>query len=166
MESHTTGKTNETLSNLRRLLDAGKYREAGELIRHCGVTSGDLTNAYGVVLMRSGETAKAVDLYRSLVASAGVSMRADAPTLFKTNFAAALLVNGNVSGCESVLDEIGHEDNAGVIRLRQTIRRWKRSLPIWRRIWLTVSGEAPQQTVTLDFAPSDQLADTSLRPAA
>lgn len=156
----------EMLAVLAQKLNAGKVREAADQLRHYGTGSHELMNAYGVILMWSGDTAKAVDVYRHLVMGGGVSLRSDLPVLYKTNFAAALLLNGNVSGCQGVLDEIDQEHNAGVIRLRLAIRRWKKSLSPWRRLWFMLSGEAPKQSVTLNFPPGDLLSETVLRPAA
>ncbi|HUU99297.1 MAG TPA: hypothetical protein VM487_26490 [Phycisphaerae bacterium] len=160
-------KVSEVLALVQKLLDAGKPKEAVELIRRFGTGSPEVSNAYGVSLMRAGEIAKAIEVYRNLVISeSGVCLKINAPTLFKTNFATALLLAKNVSGCLSVLQEINDEQNAAVMRLRAAITRWRQSLTWWQRLWFELSGEAPDQAVPLDFQPGELFDTRELRPAA
>ncbi|MCZ2075704.1 MAG: hypothetical protein LC130_11990 [Bryobacterales bacterium] len=80
-------------------------------------------------------------------------MREDVPTVFKTNFAAALLQAGNVDGCLGVLAEVG-EGHAAIDNLKAAIDRWKKSLTLWEKIrWYM--GDPPDRPVVLDFPPGD-----------
>ena len=56
----------DVLALVQKLLDAAKPKNAIELIQRQGTRSAELTNAYGVALMRAGETAKALEVYRNL----------------------------------------------------------------------------------------------------
>lgn len=160
-------KVSDVLSLVHKLLDAGKPKEAVELIRRFGTGSSELSNAFGVSLMRSGEIAKAIEVYRNLVINeSGVCLKRDAPTLFKTNFATALLLAKNISGCLSVLQEINDERDAGVTRLRAAITRWKQSLTWRQRLWFKLYGDASDKAVPLDFQPGELFETPELRPAA
>jgi hypothetical protein len=160
-------KVSDVLALIRRLLSESKPKEAIDRIRRFGATCPELSNAYGVCLMRAGETAKAIELYRNFcIGEGGVCLRPDVPIVFKTNFATALLLAGNVAGCLSVLQEISREHDAGVVKLRVAIARWKRSLTWLERCWFAMSGEAPKRPVVLDFPPGDLDEPRELRPAA
>jgi hypothetical protein len=157
----------EMLATIGKLLDDGKSRQSLEAIRRFGVYSPDLVNAHAVTLMCAGEPAKAVDLLRHVVLHAGgVTFKEAVPLLHMTNYATALLLSGNVAGCEAVLDEIHDQQNPAVVRLREVIARWTHTLPWWQRIWFRLSGEAPNQPITLPCKPSELLAGDDLRPAA
>ena len=160
-------KVSDVLAEIQKLFDTGRSKDAAELIRRFGTRSPAVGNAYGVALMRSGAADKAVEVYRNLVLSeSGVCLRSDVPTLFKTNFATALLLATNVSGCLSVLREINDVQNPEVIRLREAIAQWKRTLSWWQRLWLKIAGEAPGKTVHLGFSPGRLDDPRQLRPAA
>jgi hypothetical protein len=157
----------DVLALVHQLLDAGKASEAVELLRQSGKGSPELSNAYGVSLMRAGEITKAIDVYRSLCLSEnGVCLKTDLPTRYKANFATALLLAKNVSGCLSILGEVDDEGDPGVLRLRAAITRWSQSLSRWRRFWFKVFGEAPEGVVPLDFEPGELSDPSRLRPAA
>lgn len=164
---HNPEKTSETMALVRKLLELGKPQEAAEVIRQFGAASSELRNAYGVCLMRIGQAAKAVELYRKLVMDEkGINLKRDMPTIFKANFATALLLTRNAAGCLSVLDEMGDSSHPAVVKVRDAVARWRRSLGWWRRIWFAMYGSAPTAPVVLDFAPGDLDDRQSLRPAA
>ena len=164
---HNPEKVSEMLALVQKLLAVGKPKDAVELLRRFGSGSPELRNAYGVSLMRAGEVAKAIDVFRSLVISgSGVCLKTEAPTPLKTNFATALLLAKNVSGCLSVLREINDERDAGVMQLRVAIARWKRSLTWWQQLWLKVSGEAPEKPVVLESQAGALFETREVRPAA
>ncbi|HUW83548.1 MAG TPA: hypothetical protein VMZ31_12215 [Phycisphaerae bacterium] len=164
---HNSEKTSETVALVRKLLELGRPQEAAEVIRQFGAASAELRNAYGVCLMRTGQTGKAVELYRKLVMDEkGINLKRDVPTIFKTNFATALLLARNAAGCLSVLDEMADSRHPAVVRVRDAVARWRRSLGWWRRVWLAMYGSAPATPVVLDFPPGDLDERPSLRPAA
>lgn len=133
------------------LLESGRVREALEAVRTNASSDPALKNLFGVCLLRAGQADDAVKLYRQLVmSSAGLTLRPEAPVLFKLNFATALALNGQVAGAVSVLDEIADESHPGVQRLREAIAVWRSSLP-WHRRLLWRCGLEPQQPFLLGF---------------
>ena len=149
------------------MLDVGKAKEAVELVKKYGTGSSELSNAYGVALMRAGEAAEAVAAYRGVcLCPNSVCFKADVPTVFKVNYATALLLDKNVSGCLTVLSEIRQEQDPYVQRLRAAIRRWRRSLGWWKRLAFAWYGAEPDRPVKLDFQPGELVVERELRPAA
>jgi hypothetical protein len=164
---HNSKQAGGAFAVVRTLLDAGKPQDAADALRRFGTGSLELGNAYGVCLMRAEDFHRAVEVFRSLVLSdGGVCLRADVPTAVKTNYATALLLAGNVSGCLFTLQEIGQEQDPTIIRLRAAIDRWLASLTWWQRLWFKAAGEAPAKPVPLDFAPGELFEKRPLRPAA
>lgn len=139
------------LSKVENFLQEGRPEEALELFSRNKLKSSWVTNANGVCLLRLDRAQQAVNLFRGLALSPGVvTLRTDAPNVFKTNFAAALLASNNVGGCLSVLHEINDEQNPVVQRLRAAIQLYRKRLPFWKRVqWLM--GMPPDGSVTLDF---------------
>ncbi|MFH1748860.1 MAG: hypothetical protein ABIG44_17645 [Planctomycetota bacterium] len=160
-------KVSDVLALVQKLLNIGKPKEAVELVRKYGTGSSALSDAYGVALMRSGETAKAVEVYRGLcINESGFALKQNLPTNFKTNYATALLLAKNVSGCQSLLAEINQEQDAYVQKLRAAIGRWRRSLGWWKRLAFDWYDAEPDKPVPLDFQPGELVVTPELRPAA
>ncbi len=144
------------LERVRQLLDDGKPDKAVEILRRAGSDSPVVRNAYAVCLMRMGETEKAVTVYRRLLLpDDGVVLRHDAPVLFKTNFAIALLLENNVAGCIDILNDMKDERSPGVQRLRDAVARWRKSVGWFRWLAVTRFGMSVTRPVTLDFAPGE-----------
>src|SRR5262249_50255293 len=102
-------------------------------------------NARGGCLLRLGEAGRALDLFRGLVqGSMGLSLKEDAPTTFKTNYATAQLLAGNLTGCIVTLGQIQDEGHPSVKRLRAAIRRWEQSLSFWSKIRWFLGGDVGQ----------------------
>jgi hypothetical protein len=149
----------QTLAKVRALLDAGRAQEAFDLLN--ARESGDplLKNARGVCLLRLGLPDLAVRVFRQLcLASGGFMLREDAPTAFKTNYAAALLLSGRPSGCLDVLDEIKDEADPAVRQLRAALAEWEKSLSLWRRV-MWRCGVEPKEPVRLDPQACGELLD-------
>jgi len=125
-----------------------------ELIRKSKLRSPWIDNATAVCQMRQGNAEIAVQVLRKLVLSQGILLRQDVPPVFKINFATALCMADNVSGCLNALAEIDAEDHPAVERLRRAIAKWKRGLTLWQRIrWR--AGSAVGGPVRLDFPPGE-----------
>jgi hypothetical protein len=140
------------LDEVRELLAAGKTKQAlGALSRD---ESDWARNARGVCLMRLGEAAAAVDTLRGLAVARHLSLKPDAPTVFKVNFATALLLSGNVSGGLGALAEVRDEQHPMVQKLRTAIERWKASMGFWQRLNWRMGGEI-EHPFTLDFPPGE-----------
>jgi hypothetical protein len=104
--------------------------------------------------LRLGDAQGAVGVLRSLVLGMGVALKPDAPAVFKTNFATALLLENNVSGCLSALAEVHDAQDPAVIRLRAAIQRWKKNLSFREKVQWYLGGQ-PARKVDLDFPPGD-----------
>lgn len=157
----------EILSDAATMLSEGQARAAAEAVFRFGIRCPELSNAYGVCLMRIGENAKALDIYRNLcIDNTGVSLRRDRATLYHVNYATCLLLNRNAAGCESILREINREQDPNVIKLRSAYRRWRATLSWLERIKLSLFGICPDKTVQLDYPPGDLFAPDALKPAA
>ncbi|MGE3182534.1 MAG: hypothetical protein AB7N71_12960 [Phycisphaerae bacterium] len=157
----------EILARVQNLLDQNDVQQAIEQVRKHGNGSAEMSNAYAVCLMRSGQADKAVEIYRSaLVQPGGVCLKPEMPTEYKANYAGALLLTGNVAGCLAVLRDAHAEGNPVVIKLRAAIQQWLRSLSWWQRLWLRLANEAPKKPVKIDFSLGTLLTEGSLRPAA
>lgn len=156
----------ELLLRVDALLEEGKVEEAIRMLRGRGLDAPALRNAMGVCLMRAGKPQAAVEVYRDLlVIPGGVSLKLDAPLLHKVNYATALLLAGNVSGCRTILDDLRNDGHPSVARLRAAIAAWRRTLGVFERLRCALLGEAPRP-VTLDFPPGEVLDRAGLRPAA
>ena len=165
--SRNPEKVSDVLALVRKLLDAAKPENAIELIQKQGTRSAELTNAHGVALMRNGDAAKAVEVYRSLcINESGFSIRQNVPTTIKVNYATALLLANNVTGCLATLREINEKNNPNVLKLRAAINRWRRSLSWWQRLAFAWYGAEPNRPVPLDFPPGELIGQHQLRPAA
>lgn len=112
-----------------------------------------LLNAKGVCLLRLGRVEEAGRLYYDLVLNPGCTwMRPDLPTLYKTNYATALLLSGHPSGCLEMLAEIKDEQNPTVQRLRAAIKNWESRLTFLQKLnWWFGHIEPANRPVTIDF---------------
>lgn len=142
------------LHRAQRLIRQSNYNAALEVAFHPGPDV-QLRNAKGVCLLRLGQAHAAVVLYREIVFKPGCSwVRPELPTPYKVNFATALLLNGNISGCVGVLNEALDPTHPGIQRLRACIRRWERGLTFWQRLnWMCGWTDESNSHVPLDFEP-------------
>jgi len=94
--------------------------------------------------------------YRDLVVNPGCTwMRPDVPTIYKTNFAIALLLAGRPAGCLQVLDELRQEEHPAVQRLRAVMSKWEQGLSFWQKLNWYIGKIEPNRPVTIDFTPGD-----------
>lgn len=146
----------EALAQMESLLDQGKPQDAARHFKNCGLVSPELRDAYGVALMRSGETARALEHYISLcVGESGYCLKPNLPATFKANYATALLLARNVAGCRALLREMGAPCSPYVQKLQRAIERWRRSLHWWHRLSLDWYGAHPDAPIPLDFEPGE-----------
>jgi len=136
------------------LLREGQADKALNVLARASVKSPWVTNALGVCQLRLGSVKVAVDLFRGLVLGAGLVLRKDVPAVFKTNYATALLLSGNVDGCLVALEAVGDEQSPAVQRLQEAVGRWQQRLTIWQKLNWWMGGQ-PDCPVTLDFPPGD-----------
>jgi hypothetical protein len=139
------------MDSVRQLLEAGRTAEARDVVLGIKARTPELQNALGVCWLRLGETAKAIDLYRTMVlVDGGVCFRPNAPDNAVINYATALLLAGNMAGCEATLDANRQVNGSGAARLREAIANWKRSLGVFRRLMLVLGSGDPGARVPLE----------------
>jgi len=147
-------EVSELLTKVAAALDAEHPRKALDLLQRWKVKSPWVTNAMAVCLMRLGDAPRAVEMLKGLVVTSGVCFRSDVPAVFLTNFATALLMMDNVSGCESALVAISDQQDPGVQRLRNAIGQWWVGLSFWQKLrWYW--GDTLGHPVKLDFPPGE-----------
>ena len=139
---------------VEKLLQAGQPKKALDVLARSKVHPPWSTNAIAVCLLRLGQADRAVELFRNLVLSGNLFLRPDVPTAWKVNFATALLMSGNLSGCVQLLGDIREEDHPGVQRLRAALRSWHSRLSVWEKIQWLLGGQ-PASPVELDFPPGE-----------
>jgi hypothetical protein len=142
----------DLLGKVEQLLANGQPSTALQRIGSSKVSSPWLANAAGVCQLRLGNAKAAVDTFRRLVlAAGGLILREDVPVVFKVNFAAALLADGNLAGGLRVLDEVGDKGHPAVGVIRDAVQRWKGGMTFCQKLWWSVGGHPPRPLV-LDFA--------------
>lgn len=145
--------------NMQRAIQqiaAGKYQRALELLTPA--QRDDRTrNTRGVCLIRLGRIEDAIRLFRELVLQGGCTWtRPDLPTVYKTNFATALLLGGHSDGCMDILRDLKDENHPSVLRLQAAVKQWTKTLSWWQRLNWWLGKIAPSnRPVTLDFPPGD-----------
>ena len=156
-----SGPETETVIAANHLREAGDLLRAGMpeaalgVLRRSRDDSPWAVNARGVCHLRMGDSEAALDVFRSLaLAPGGLIMRRDATAAVKMNYAAALLLSDNLSGCLDVLAETRGESHPAAARLRGAIRGWKEGLSFWQKINWWMGGQ-PHKPVALDFEPGD-----------
>lgn len=141
------------LAKVDEELQAGRAKQALEILRRTDTTSPWVANALGVCQLRLGQAQAAVDTLRKLAVADHLNLRSDAPVVFKANFATALLLSGNLAGGVRTLKEIGADRHPAVERLQAALSQWQNSLSFWERFNWWLGGE-PSRPVALD-SPGD-----------
>ncbi|MCA9062054.1 MAG: hypothetical protein KDA96_03320 [Planctomycetaceae bacterium] len=143
-----------------RLAEQGRCAEAlGHLAT--AISSDQIRNARAVCLMRSGSVTAALEMLRGVVFRPGtLQQRDDIPVIYQTNFCTVLLLTGRPGGCREVLAEIRDQQHPSVLRLRETLRKWEKTLPFFQ--WLNWKmGVAPSVPVPVEFTPGEFIEPSS-----
>ncbi|MEX0703838.1 MAG: hypothetical protein WD069_17195 [Planctomycetales bacterium] len=144
-----------TLKKIQALVEQERHQEAFDLSNRNSTADPMIKNARGVCLMRMRQSAQAVRVFRELnLMGGGITLRPDVPAIFKTNYATALFLSGNVAGCCDVLHELRNHPHPRVAELREEIAKWKRGLSLLQRLGWGL-GVQPDRPVTADFVPGD-----------
>ena len=152
------------LHRVASALDAGRPDQALEFLRSISADDPLLKNARGVCLLRLGRPLEALVIFRGLALdSDGFTIDPDQPTTFVTNLATALCLSGNVSGALSMLHELRRPDDAGVVRLRAEIARWRASFTRLERLRFWMYRSAPRP-VSLVAPPGELVFPESFAP--
>jgi hypothetical protein len=142
-------------AKVRKLMEGNHLDEALTLAR----TRHDapMKNAQGVCLMRKGLAAEAVRVYRTLVLdNTGLFMKENLPTVYKTNYALALMLSGLATGGLDILKELAGDNHESVRKLQTVADAWKAKLSFAQKIGLRL-GLDPKRPVVLDFPPGELL---------
>ncbi len=155
MSKTNPASVDEAISRVQSLLSEGEPRKAIEFLVRTGMGNSDLRNAYGVCLLRAGELDKAVDVYQSLCLNGTICFKPNVSTLHLANYATALLLKGNRSGCLAALHQARDESHPAVRRVKDAIQRWRRSLTWMQRLRLVMSEHLPEKPVDLGTEPGE-----------
>jgi hypothetical protein len=142
------------LGRVEQVISAEGPQKAFDLLSRAKENSPWVTNARAVCLLRLGEAQRALEVFRGLVLGAGSGLKHDAPTVFKTNYATAQLLTGNMTGCIVTLGQAQDERHPSVQRLRAALRRWRQGLTFWEKV-RSAFGANVGRPVELDFPPGD-----------
>lgn len=132
------------LARVGTLLEAGEPRKALEALAGSRLASPWIVNARGVCLLRLEEFPQAINCFRGLVLAEGLVIREDCPTVFKANYAVALLASDNVPGFLGVLEEMANDTGSHAEKLRESLRHYKNGLSLWKKI-LWALGNYPSR---------------------
>jgi len=142
------------LDKVASLLAENNPKEALEYIGRTKSGSPWLRNAAGVCHMRLGHAKSALDTLKGLsLGACGFDLRLEAPMVFKTNYAVALLLSDNRDGFFRVLEDLHDESHPALDRLRKAVLDWKKSLSFFGKLRWRLGGNAAP--LTLPFAPGD-----------
>jgi hypothetical protein len=125
------------------------------MLRAAKLRTNAIQNAAAVCLMRIGRIDEAVGIVRGLsIPGDGFSLDPRAPTVFKANYATALLLAQRVNGCVGVLNQIADRSHPSVVKIRRAIEDWAKTLNPIRRFLLPIAGY-PNTHVPLAGPPGD-----------
>jgi hypothetical protein len=112
-----------------------------------------IKNATAVCWMRLGKPEKACAILLDMVyKNNSVIMRQDASDVTKLNLATAMLMTGNVDGAMVVLHAVEHNTPMKE-NLKKAILAWRKQLPIWSRMAISVEIYPRNKPVRFDFPP-------------
>ncbi|EMI52909.1 tetratricopeptide repeat protein [Rhodopirellula sallentina] len=114
-----------------------------------------VSQAMGVCVIRIGNAAEAVDLFRTMSVVPGTTvLKPEADDSLKVNYATALMMNGSPSGALDLLDELEDPCHPMALEIRAAIRKWANGLAFWRRWdWKLNRIDPPRCSVPFDFTP-------------
>jgi hypothetical protein len=142
-------------SQVRELVQQRRENEALAAMSRARIESPWISNAQGVCQLRLGNAQVALPVFRTLsLAAGGFSLRTDIPTVFKTNFATALLATNNLGGCLSVLEELRDAQHPAIQKINDAIADWKRELSLWQKLNWYFGGQ-PDIPVKFNYPPGD-----------
>lgn len=123
------------LQHARQHLENGQIERAIDLLRTSPGSDMELRNALGVCLLRTGRSPEAVRVFRSLCLARGCTwIRSEVPAAVRANFAMALFLSGRTIGAREVLSDTANQNDPSIVRARQQLDRWVKSLPWWQRL--------------------------------
>lgn len=151
--SSIPGHVAEILRKVEHLLELGRIEDALHAATSQSSGNPAQSNARAVCLLRLGKPEEAVRILRSVVIDqTGVLMRQDIPLTYKSNFAVALAMAGNLPGANSVLSELGNETDEQLLALRQCITATLSKRTFMQKL-KSFLGSGEETPVQMDFVP-------------
>ena len=150
--TYSGAPTGSNYDRIKRLLESNRVDEALQLARTRANSDAAMRNAYAVCLMRSGQPEEALALYRGLLLN-GIFLRPEVPTVYKSNFATALALSGQLDGALSVLQEIAPEKHPMAERLLAAINERRQRQSFWQKLRCLWGSAQPR--IELDFPPGE-----------
>lgn len=156
--AQATDPIDELIAHVDELLALEQPDKALNLLRSTEHPSDPrLTNARGVCQMRLGLIDAAIATYRTLVlepVGMFLAVRNSLHDAYKTNLATALMLKGNVTHGEQVLEEIDNTNYPMIDKLRSVISAWRRELSLWENFEHQL-GVSTFHPVSLPFKPGE-----------
>lgn len=144
------------LEQVKQLVEENNIKNALSMLNCMNHKSVWCQNARAVCLMRLEKYEEAVKILTPLVfPGGGVLIGLGVPDKVKLNLAEAMLLTGNVAGAASLIESV-KEDCIQLIKLEQTIKRWKKTLPFFSRLEVWCGMLPYDSTVEVD-APHGEI---------
>ncbi len=144
------------LEQVKQLLADNRPEEAHGLLGRVRDTSAPVVNARAVCLLRLGRPQEAARILGPLAYSNGGMMpNLEALLSVRVNYATALLLSGNISGCQGALRDLFREEHPSIDRLRGALAKWRKSQGLWRRLLMAVGVEPYGARVVPDSPPGE-----------
>jgi hypothetical protein len=141
------------IDRIRCLLDEGKPQQALDLVNRRDQDSAEWRNARGVCLLRLGKVDEAAGVLREVVfPDDSIAIPDDMPSLYRANFATAMLLKRNLVAGIPILRRLNGEPHPYIRQLSTALARWDKSLNFVQRLLGTVEWY-PDKPFPLDFPP-------------
>lgn len=114
--------------------------------------SNDITekNAIAVCQLRLGNYDGAINILQGVIYyEHSIVMRDNVPLVHKINFATALLLKGNIGGCETMLSQLSEVTHPVIFNLHKSIMEWRKGLTLFEKIGVIKTNKKPK----IDFTP-------------
>ena len=150
--SQSHSNTNETLTHIQTLLDAGNAEKAFSFIQKHGDHSPEFKNASGVCLLRLGKVEHATEVLRELVFQKYVCIPRGTPPVFQANYATALLFKKYNQMAIEIIRSLPVSAHPYIAELRRCIDQWQQKLSLHQR-FLCRLNIFPATAIELPMAP-------------
>lgn len=147
-------KKSTEIEHIRELLNQNQPEEALKYIDHLGQETQLMDNARGVCLMRLGKIEKAAAILRNALFQGGICIPADAPVLYKMNFAVVMLLSNQKDAALPILKQLDTKESSQIAKLNEAVQNWVQSLSFFERCLYRI-GFYSKKPMALDFPPGE-----------